>query len=1025
MTKTVAQLIIVSDLHTCSDNAEQMLDKLGKLALLAGSKKMLVENVILVCAGDITYSGLPNEFNEAKTALELFAEGVRERCPSVNLEMVMAPGNHDIDLMTKPKFYQKILKEEPLTDENLDVALERQDAFFKFESEMSKNGEPDNRVFWQRTVPVTNSRNIHFNIINSSCLTYLNQEKGVLKLPVKKLFVETSENKDDISISIMHHPLSWLDDTIRKAVSRKIRTHSCALITGHEHIGDDYVVRADEGEVMHIECGVCGEKNEMNSYAVSAYISIEEDDVISCTNIIYKWDGNNYVKKDEREPVLLRGSRYVDGFSFSEEFAEWLDELPTGLNHTVAGKLKFDDIYVDRRLRYTDGPGGTLNTIDSDLVIREQAPTQKSIITGEDSSGKTMLAKNYIKKLFANGKVPLYFDGGVASAKNIEKLLEKAYASQYSGRKFDEYLKINYEERAIVIDNFESITLKDISHADLLEIIEKCFSVVIVLADESEYLNISSDAKLFSVIDKSYSVYKLLELSPKAIDRIVEKWNALTPHANLSSRIIEEQNLEMESKLQRLTGRSLVPRYPSYILLFLYALTNEKETARMTEIGTYGSLYEIVIRKQLTNCTSRKFDLQSLSAYLEELAFYLFALDKKWITEIQYYDFARQFNETKGTTYSPAHILSTLKDAEIIEEKTDHQNVSLLSFAHDYYYYYFVAKYFASNIGEKRVKEYVSGLCKGFSDVRNANIWLFLTHLSRDKFIIETICNWADSLFDDISEIRFEGDVEFIERMRKKQKNITFNDTEYKTAKEERLKKEEERYEIESSSGRGDDTDVEPGSENMTVIKLMMAYRTIDILGQLLRNFTGSLKAVDKIKLLKTTYRLSLRTIEFIVSHFRTTAEDFIKELAEYTHELDEKISKEDAFEKFSSLFHDMFMSFSYFIMNKVAVAVAHEQLVAPYGGTMNSFKDENEEGKVSNALTLLHAMVTLTATKKVPQVFELDEWKIIEKRPFCKSIFRHAVLRFCYTHPVDRVEKEKACAYLGVQYKNMLVRRH
>lgn len=1024
MMKNMVQLIVVSDLHTGSDNADQMVEKVEMLSRLAGSENLATTDIVLVFAGDLTNTGAEKEFEDLAAGLEFFEEGVHRLKPECRIYYIAAPGNHDIDLISNRELYEKILQND--SDDVLELALKRQSNFFNFEAKTLSADIAENKVFWQRAIQIGDAVKINFNIINTSCLTYLGQEKGCLKIPTRCVYQNVKESPDDISITLMHHPLSWLEDGIRHELSRKIRKYSCMLISGHEHTEDNYVLQSEDGEVMHIECGVCGTADPMDSYAVSAYLEIDDKGVASCGKLLYKWNGSNYVKIDEIASYVLKRNRYVDGYLFSETHEQWLDQLPSGLSHSSVGELKFDDIYVDRRLRYTDGTGSTLKILDSDAIISEDSPNLRSIITGEDSSGKTMLAKNYVKKLFANGRVPLYFEGAKVNARNVVKVLDDAYAKQYSDRKFDEYLSIDFEKRAIIIDNFESIILTGVTRAELLKMLKDSFAIVIIFADESAYFDFSSDVKLFSEISNSYAVYKLLELSPKAINRMVEKWNDLTPHDNMPYRVIEEQNLEMQAKLHRLTGRSLVPRYPGYIMLFMFALTNESESSRMTDIGTYGSLYEIVIRKQLADAVSSKLDLQCLSSYLEEFAFYLFKKDAKEITETDYYEFAKEFNAFHATSYSPSHLINSLLRAEVIKETSDYNEVKYFSFVYEYYYYYFVAKYFASNISDEDVKEYVKGLCPGFSDIRKANIWLFLTHLSRDKFIISTLCGWADSIFAGVPESRFEGDVDFIEKLRKRQRELSFKDKDYREAKLERLSRAEADSEmgIPEDPAEADSFSDEKEDEGEAVVNLMKAYRTIDILGQLLRNFTGSLKGSEKIKLLRTTYRLALRTIEFIVAHFRSVSNEFIEELAECTHGINESISKEAAIEKLSDFFHDVFTGFSHFIIHKAAVAVAHEQLVDPYDSTIETFKGEGEDGKVSNALTLLHAMVKLTATKNILAVFDSEMWRIISKRPFCKEIFTQAALRFCYTHPVDRVVKEKVCSILNVKYISMLMHR-
>ena len=141
----------------------------------------------------------------------------------------------------------------------------------------------------------------------------------------------------------------------------------------------------------------------------------------------------------------------------------------------------------------------------------------------------------------------------------------------------------------------------------------------------------------------------------------------------------------------------------------------------------------------------------------------------------------------------------------------------------------------------------------------SANIYIFLSHHSKSKFIIKQILERARELFKDEGIIEFNSDIKFInDLIEKKVDNIDF-------------KKEENFLEIEINEIDDSSIEIENPEENNelneeidSISKVNKAFKTIEILGYIIKNRYASLAGDDKSDLVEEMYKLGLRSLTFL-----------------------------------------------------------------------------------------------------------------------------------------------------------------
>ena len=201
-----------------------------------------------------------------------------------------------------------------------------------------------------------------------------------------------------------------------------------------------------------------------------------------------------------------------------------------------------------------------------------------------------------------------------------------------------------------------------------------------------------------------------------------------------------------------------------------------------TSAGTYGSLYEVLIIRALAT-TTRVFNIDLKAAYLAELAYWMFSTQKPHINDQEWNYFHNLYCHKYKITPAQIELQKEFEKSGLIERQH-----GFYRFRHSYSYYYFVARYFRDYIHLDDVKKTIESLCDKLHREEHANIWLFLTHLSKDPFIVDVILKHAHKIFEELKPIEFGSDISFIERLYDKIPEIVLHDGDFRELKEARLR---------------------------------------------------------------------------------------------------------------------------------------------------------------------------------------------------------------------------------------------
>lgn len=320
-------------------------------------------------------------------------------------------------------------------------------------------------------------------------------------------------------------------------------------------------------------------------------------------------------------------------------------------------------------------------------------------------------------------------------------------------------------------------------------------------------------------------------------------------------------------------GNNLVPNYPIFVLIVLQQII--AQTPINTTSGSYGYFYEYLITEALA-ATSAIKDVDLKYNYIAELAFRIFEKKQHYLTETQLQEFHDFYNQEYQLSVRYDEIKNDLLSSGIVGFSTDGN----FRFKYRYVYYYFVARHLSGSIREDETRALVYEMAKRVHREEYANILIFLSYLSKDPMIIEAISTNARSLFSNWPSCDLDTSVEFLNKLQTTIPQLMLGDGDPRENRLRILRRLDE-----SSTRRPDpraDADIDSDEEQEQdvlddFLKLNSAFKTVEIIGQILRNYAGSMKGDQKLELASDCFSLALRTLSFVYNFIEQNLDGFIE----------------------------------------------------------------------------------------------------------------------------------------------------
>ena len=183
-------------------------------------------------------------------------------------------------------------------------------------------------------------------------------------------------------------------------------------------------------------------------------------------------------------------------------------------------------------------------------------------------------------------------------------------------------------------------------------------------------------------------------------------------------------------------------------------------------------------------------------------------------------------------------------------------------------------------------------------------------------------------------------------------------------------------------------------------------------MGQIVKNFAGSMKADPRYTLVKECYELGLRVTGMILKGWESSGEEFIKHVLSVVLEKESHIENREELESMMKNFIFYFCeSVSVGILKRISQAVGTKDLADTYRRVL----EENQ----TNAYQLIDLSIKLDHLGlPTGDVFRLNEE--FKGNIFCRRLLCRLVINHFYLFSSSDQTKQKVCSKLGIKIDHL-----
>jgi uncharacterized protein YfkK (UPF0435 family)/predicted MPP superfamily phosphohydrolase len=1010
-------ILHLSDLHIReTEDKAKLVAKAEAIAGVLSKHSGLTETqCFLVITGDVAFSGKQAEYVLAKEFLKSLENAAKTHNPQIKIDLIVAPGNHDCDFSTPSSVRGSLLRDvaaapAKVDDQILAEISKPEDNFFSFLRSIYPDHKCDaaNRLSYEHRFHLSGVE-LSFYCCNTAWMSSVQETQGTLMVPVNLLAKPAEGSK--FTITLFHHPYNWFASENGRNFRQAIEKFSDLILTGHEHdIGQVSQKRIGGNFSDYVEGGV------LHAADSSSFNLIELDLHGRRRNVIqYVLNGTIY------KPDLTTGweavqSHHVqnDGFSIAKEFQQYLEDPGVNFTHPRKGTLLLDDVFIYPILKKVNPSSNPKkhSYVDFSDTKKYLLQSKQVVVFGPEQSGKTTLCKRIFRDIFQSGKVPLLIDGGKITAKDCEearcgKLVERTFLTQYSADALEAYLQLPPDRRVILVDDFDKADLNSTGKLNFLKFLSAFAEKRIVFLNDlvhiGEFLSDKDNLNLFM----NFDVCQIRELGHQQREKMLRQWLMLGQEYAINEDALVFEVNKTAVIIDAALRHSIIPAYPVFVLSILQ--TYEAHTPLTTATASYGYFYEALITTSLAmNWAPQQVD--KIYNYLAVLANHLYLKKKRVLTLAEVEEFGEEYYRIYAVRIPAEETLKKLNASRILLT-TD----AGWRFRYDYLYYYFIARYFRDNLNDAKLGETIKGairqMCSELHVENNANILLFFSYLSKDPFIIDEMLAQARLILKEFPPCDLDKSVEFVKKVSISAPQMTFEEQEagggretHLKRKDERLREEEDKKEVEARNARAK---AMPSAINS-------AFKTLEILGQIARNFSGSLKADTKTQLIEESYFIGLRVMSMLLKFFEKNLEnlhlmiaDFLKEEGGVEDEAERKVLGA----QFLFLILEMVVTG---LVKKVSKSTGSDDLKEIYRLVLS----KNDLLSVQ----LLNIAVELDHFRTPDYDHVTKFYRANEKNMFIATQMKMLIYEHLTMFPVKRGHKDALCDTMGLVKQNPLL---
>lgn len=990
-------ILHISDVHIKETNYEldQLAESISKKCFESARE---VDHFIIVVTGDIAYSGLGKEYEIA----EIFLQSLKDKIgreTTTTPEIILCPGNHDCDLSQTSRIreiaIQSIKKNasEASEKEVQEVCSAPQSAFFEFRNRITlTKPKVDNRLYTEYEI-FTDSTKVTISSINAAWMTTIPEKQGELIFPTEQI-QNHLKSPTDFRIALIHHPLNWYCQSTYHPL-RKALTSSCNIImSGHEHTHSSGTIsRPRSGGIVFFESSALQphDANEPSGFSC-LLIDINERIIREKTFTIK----DKIVQNDRHDEHEILQDAYLlpDSHQLTTSFEKYLADPGGNFTHPGKNNLTAEDIFVYPEIeRKSLKSKATTNSAE---LLDTKKFGSKIFLIGDDKSGKTFLLNRIFLDAHKLGKYPLYLKANEfksVSDNEIKAKISSTEKKQYVNSAFTETPK---NQNIALIDDADSIPggIKNLS--TLITALEKHFSKIIITGTRGIELSELIDSDAAEILRK-YVNYEIKSFGYSMRHKLIMNWCNFGSEVETKSQLAKKVH-ELESLMGGVLGKNLIPSRPIYLIILLQS--SERSQQGELQSSSFSYYYQYLITKGLQQEGVLPDELNETFNYLAHLAWEFKLAGEKEISPSRIRDFNNKFSD-KFTKIDLEKRIRLLVNSKIIRTPDGHY-----SFFYPYIYYFFIGKYLADHLHETEIQKTVSNYCRSLNKREHSSSILFLTHHRNDPDVIDQISNCLQECFSEYKPLSLNGDTEKLNQLVESSTKLVMESPNVA------LNQEKQRLLADQINDAHEESDLnEDLSETIDLsAKFNTLIKTSEILGQIVKNYYGSIERDKKKIYLSETINAPLRLLRLLFDEIIADPHNFASEIEKQLKKQNKSIEN-DSTRLAKKIAFDMTGFITTGIIVATASFVSSEKLQADIEEVV-SLHGENSHRLIGIASRLIQpGQIPFEDIRKIGSEFRSNI--------FAFTVLQSLVAYHLHMFHTSEKDKQRLCSFVDIDIKD------
>lgn len=679
----------------------------------------------------------------------------------------------------------------------------------------------------------------------------------------------------------------------------------------------------------------------------------------------------------------------ADLISITDSTMNWLDDTEVVLTHRKVNNVLLSDIFVVPDIEVPDeSKKDNIKIISSSNLFSEP---DLYLISGEEQQGKTSLLKMGYRELLKADYLPIYLDGKSVNKSNIEDVIKREIKNQYVGLSVEDYVLA--DNRVLLIDNIDEISLNQKHRNIFLSNANDIFNWVIITC-HSSFSYISAE---FTSLN-SYQDVSLLGFGNVKREEMCKKWVSLGIEESIEESDLYSQSDELKAQLDTVIKKNIVPAKPIYVLMLLQMF--EAYAKQNIDMTSHGHCYQQLIYQSFEKAGISGKEYELYLNVLTELAWAIFT-QEKGLNSHYLDEFFREYGK-KYLSVNSSNVLKKLIDNSILHEKG-----VLTDFKYPYIYYFFVGKKIAESYSiSGEVEGKVQNLFDNLHREDFANILIFITHHTKDLWLIRKIETVLAELFEEQEQASLtKKQLSFMQDFIKLIPKLIMEQREIQKERHDHNKRLDEIERV--------NDDEELGDANDLLAKINKTFKGVEIAGQIIRNRHATMTRDELYLLADSGISAGLRFLNYFIKLSDTAKNEIIKiislQLSEHPNLPNTDIE---------SNAQGAYLHLTYGVINalvkKISSAIGSAEAAEIYQAL--------EEQTQTPAHALIKQSIELQFKRRI-------DIKSIEKtvaklhdNPVCVRIIKEMVVQHVYMFPVEYKTKQQLAELLEISVQGQRI---